>query len=79
MAINLSYDMTMWLKLNQNYRPSQIYAWQNGATAVLFKCSCAQHTALTDLQKQTYLCQRPQLSDKPSPELIDTETTELSA
>ena len=43
------YDMVMCLKLNQNYRPLQIYAQQNGVTAVPFKCSCAQQRTLTDL------------------------------
>ena len=49
MAFNLRYDMAMWLKLNQSYRPLQIYTWQNGTTAVPFKHSCAQQRALADL------------------------------
>ena len=55
MAINLSYDMATWLKVNQSHRPLQIYVWQNGVTAVPFKCLCAQHRALTDLKKTNLL------------------------
>ena len=61
--------------------PSKLYAFTNLCEAKWNDSNAFQafvHRALTDLKKQTFSCQRPQLSHEPSPELIQAEISVTS-